>query len=61
MSPLPFFYGWVSVAIAFATMGVGVNARTPFSLQLIAEHELGSQVISPLTELAWRLPCSPTA
>ena len=41
MSPLPFFYGWVSVAIAFATMGVGVNARTAFSLQLIAEHELG--------------------
>jgi len=61
MSPLPFFYGWVSVAIAFVTMGVGVNARTAFSLQLIAEHELGSQVISPLTELAWRLPCSPTA
>src|SRR5438445_673537 len=51
MSPLPFFYGWVSVAIAFATMGVGVNARTAFSLQLIAEHELGSQVISPRTEL----------
>jgi len=32
MSPLPFFYGWVSVAIAFVTMGVGVNARTAFSL-----------------------------
>jgi MFS family permease len=29
---LPFFYGWVIVAIAFVTMGVGVNARTAFSL-----------------------------
>ena len=29
---LPFFYGWVVVAIAFVTMGVGVNARTAFSL-----------------------------
>ena len=29
---LPFFYGWVLVAVAFVTMGVGVNARTAFSL-----------------------------
>ena len=29
---LPFFYGWVMVAVAFVTMGVGVNARTAFSL-----------------------------
>lgn len=29
---LPFFYGWVVVAIAFITMGVGVNTRTAFSL-----------------------------
>src|SRR3989442_1854458 len=29
---LPFFYGWVIVAVAFVTMGVGVNARTAFSL-----------------------------
>src|SRR5882672_7216053 len=29
---LPFFYGWLIVAIAFVTMGVGVNARTAFSL-----------------------------
>jgi hypothetical protein len=29
---LPFFYGWVVVAIAFATMAMGVNARTAFSL-----------------------------
>ncbi len=27
-----FFYGWVVVAIAFVTMGVGVTARTTFSL-----------------------------
>src|SRR6267143_6391562 len=27
-----FFYGWFIVAIAFVTMGVGVNARTAFSL-----------------------------
>jgi MFS family permease len=29
---LPFFYGWIVVAIAFVTMAVGVNARTAFSL-----------------------------
>ena len=29
---LPFFYGWVVVAIAFVTMGIGVNTRTAFSL-----------------------------
>jgi len=28
----PFFYGWVIVAVAFITMGIGVNARTAFSL-----------------------------
>ena len=27
-----FFYGWVIVAITFVTMGIGVNARTSFSL-----------------------------
>ena len=29
---LPVFYGWVVVAVAFVTMGLGVNARTAFSL-----------------------------
>src|SRR5262245_51192487 len=29
---LPFFYGWVVVAVAFVTMGIGVNIRTAFSL-----------------------------
>jgi MFS family permease len=32
MRPLPFFYGWVIVAVSFVTMGLGVNARTAFSL-----------------------------
>lgn len=32
VSRLPFFYGWVVVAVAFVTMGIGVNARTAFSL-----------------------------
>ncbi|HTW51820.1 MAG TPA: MFS transporter [Stellaceae bacterium] len=31
-SRLPFFYGWLLVAVAFVTMAVGVNARTAFSL-----------------------------
>lgn len=31
-SRLPFFYGWLIVAVAFITMAVGVNARTAFSL-----------------------------
>ncbi len=29
---LPFFYGWIVVAVAFVTMALGVNARTAFSL-----------------------------
>ncbi len=29
---LPFYYGWVVVAIVFVTMAIGVNARTAFSL-----------------------------
>jgi MFS family permease len=29
---LPFFYGWIVVAVVFVTMAVGVNARTAFSL-----------------------------
>jgi len=28
----PIFYGWIIVAVVFVTMGVGVNARTAFSL-----------------------------
>src|SRR2546428_8268901 len=31
-SRLPFYYGWVIVGIAFVTMGIGVTARTAFSL-----------------------------
>ena len=29
---LPFYYGWLIVGIAFVTMGIGVSARTAFSL-----------------------------
>jgi MFS family permease len=29
---LPIFYGWIIVAVVFVTMGIGVNARTAFSL-----------------------------
>jgi MFS family permease len=31
---LPFFYGWLIVAVAFVTMAIGVTARTAFSLLL---------------------------
>jgi MFS family permease len=31
---LPFYYGWIIVAIAFVTMAIGVTARTSFSLLL---------------------------
>jgi MFS family permease len=31
---LPFYYGWLIVAIAFVTMAIGVTARTAFSLLL---------------------------
>ena len=33
-SRLPFYYGWVIVAVAFVTMAFGVSARTAFSLLL---------------------------
>ncbi len=29
---LPFYYGWIVVAVVFVTMAIGVNARTAFSL-----------------------------
>jgi MFS family permease len=29
---LPFFYGWLLVAVSFVSMAIGVNARTAFSL-----------------------------
>src|SRR5262245_13076530 len=32
LARIPFFYGWVVVAVAFVTMGIGVNVRTAFSL-----------------------------
>ncbi len=32
LARLPFFYGWIVVAVAFVTMGIGVNTRTAFSL-----------------------------
>jgi MFS family permease len=32
LARLPFFYGWIIVAVAFVTMAIGVNARTAFSL-----------------------------
>jgi len=27
---IPFFYGWIIVAVGFVTMAIGVNARTAF-------------------------------
>src|SRR4051794_14672046 len=29
---LPFFYGWLIIAVAFVTMAIGVTGRTAFSL-----------------------------
>ena len=29
---VPFFYGWIVIAVAFVTMGIGINTRTAFSL-----------------------------
>ena len=44
---LPFFYGWVIIAVTFVTMAIGVNARTAFSLffpPVIAEFGWGRGV-----------------
>ena len=35
---LPFFYGWIIVAVTFVTMAIGVTARTSFSLLFPADH-----------------------
>src|SRR3981189_2550919 len=32
MKRVPFFYGWIIIAVTFITMAIGVNARTAFSL-----------------------------
>jgi MFS family permease len=32
LARFPLYYGWVVVAVAFVTIGIGVNARTAFSL-----------------------------
>jgi MFS family permease len=32
LARLPFFYGWVVIAVAFVTLGIGTNTRTAFSL-----------------------------
>src|ERR1700750_2674386 len=32
LMPLPFFYGWIIIAVTFFSMAIGVNARTSFSL-----------------------------
>jgi MFS family permease len=34
-SRLPFYFGWVIIAIAFVTMAIGVTARTAFSLLMV--------------------------
>jgi MFS family permease len=33
-SPLPFYYGWLIIGVAFVTMAIAVTARTAFSLLL---------------------------
>jgi EAL domain-containing protein (putative c-di-GMP-specific phosphodiesterase class I) len=51
---LPFFYGWVVVAVTFVTMAIGVNARTAFSLFF-------PPIISSIVTLARGLDMSVTA
>jgi MFS family permease len=34
-SRLPFYFGWVIIAVAFVTMAIGVTARTAFSLLMV--------------------------
>ena len=35
---LPFFYGWIIIAVTFVTMAIGVNARTVVLAVLSADH-----------------------
>jgi MFS family permease len=66
---LPFYYGWVVVAVVFASMALGVNARTAFSLLFppildefgwprgvtAGAFSFGFLVAAPLTPLLGRL------
>ena len=49
LARLPFYYGWIVIAVAFVTMAVGVNSRTAFSLLLppiLAEFGWSRAVVS---------------
>src|SRR5215813_423322 len=66
---LPFYYGWVVVAVVFSSMALGVNARTAFSLLFppildefgwprgvtAGAFSFGFLVAAPLTPLLGRL------
>ena len=66
---LPFYYGWVVVAVVFVSMALGVNARTAFSLLFppildefgwprgvtAGAFSFGFLVAAPLTPLLGRL------
>ena len=66
---LPFYYGWVVVAVVFISMALGVNARTAFSLLFppildefgwprgvtAGAFSFGFLVAAPLTPLLGRL------
>ena len=59
LARLPFFYGWIVVAVAFVTMGIGVNARTAFSLffpPILAELGWERGVTGAAWRSAWRFP-----
>jgi hypothetical protein len=48
LTRLPFFYGWVIVAVTFVTMAIGVNApRFRWSLHLSSPSSVGNAVLPP--------------
>ena len=48
---LPFFYGWIIVAVTFVTMAIGVTART--SRCCSADHRVRLGAGSPREPFVW--------
>ncbi len=49
LARLPFYYGWIVIAVAFITMAIAVNARTAFSLlfpAILVEYQWDRSVIA---------------